>query len=248
MELLGIDVGGTGIKGGIVDSELGELVSERFRLATPQRKTPESITETVSRVVEHFAWKGSAGAGFPAVIRHGQVHTAANIHDSWIGLNVRDMFEAATGCSFNVLNDADVAGMAEMRYGAGRGRDGVVLVVTLGTGIGSALFTDGHLVPNTEFGHIEIDGRAAENRAADSVRTRKDLSWKRWAERVDEYLHRLAFYLWPDLIIIGGGVSKKHDRFLPLLTVDTEIVPARLRNEAGIVGAACASATAHSPR
>ena len=248
MELLGIDVGGTGIKGGIVDSELGELVSERFRLATPQRKTPESITETVSRVVEHFAWKGSAGAGFPAVIRHGQVHTAANIHDSWIGLNARDMFEAATGCSFNVLNDADVAGMAEMRYGAGRGRDGVVLVVTLGTGIGSALFTDGHLVPNTEFGHIEIDGQAAESRAADSVRTRKDLSWKRWAERVDEYLHRLAFYLWPDLIIIGGGVSKKHDRFLPLLTVDTEIVPARLRNEAGIVGAACASATAHSPR
>ena len=247
MELLGIDVGGTGIKGGIVDSELGELVSERFRLATPQRKTPELITETVSRVVEHFSWKGSAGAGFPAVIRHGQVHTAANIHDSWIGLNVRDMFEAATGCSFNVLNDADVAGMAEMRYGAGRGRDGVVLVVTLGTGIGSALFTDGHLVPNTEFGHIEIDGQAAESRAADSVRTRKDLSWKRWAERVDEYLHRLAFYLWPDLIIIGGGVSKKHDRFLPLLTVDTEIVPARLRNEAGIVGAACASATAHSP-
>ena len=248
MELLGIDVGGTGIKGGIVDSELGELVSERFRLATPQRKTPESITETVSRVVEHFAWKGSAGAGFPAVIRHGQVHTAANIHDSWIGLNVRDMFEAATGCSFNVLNDADVAGMAEMRYGAGRGRDGVVLVVTLGTGIGAALFTDGLLVPNTESGHIESDGRAAESRAADSVRTRKDLSWKRWAERVDEYLHRLAFYLWPDLIIIGGGVSKKHDRFLPLLTVDTEIVPARLRNEAGIVGAACASATAHSPR
>ena len=247
MELLGIDVGGTGIKGGIVNSELGELVSERFRLATPQRKTPESITETVSRVVKHFAWKGSVGAGFPAVIRHGQVHTAANIHDSWIGLNVRDMFEAVTGCSFNVLNDADVAGMAEMRYGAGRGRDGVVLVVTLGTGIGSALFTDGHLVPNTEFGHIEIDGQAAESRAADSVRTRKDLSWKRWAERVDEYLHRIAFYLWPDLIIIGGGVSKKHDRFLPLLTVDTEIVPARLRNEAGIVGAACASATAHSP-
>ena len=150
---------------------------------------------------------------------------------------------AAAGRGF-----ADVAGMAEMRYGAGRGRDGVVLVVTLGTGIGSALFTDGHLVPNTEFGHIEIDGQAAESRAADSVRTRKDLSWKRWAERVDEYLHRLAFYLWPDLIIIGGGVSKKHDRFLPLLTVDTEIVPARLRNEAGIVGAACASATAHSPR
>lgn len=199
------------------------------------------MTETVAHVVEHFNWSGAVGAGFPAVVRHGEVHTAANIDDRWIGRNVRSMFEQATDCPFNVLNDADVAGMAEMRWGAGRGRDGVVLVITLGTGIGSALFTDGRLVPNTEFGHIEMDGRAAEQRAADSVRTRKDLSWKKWAERVDAYLHRLSFYLWPELIIIGGGVSKKHERFLPLLTVNTEIVPAVLRNGAGIVGAACAS-------
>ncbi len=241
MKLLGIDVGGTGIKGGIVDGDEGVLQGERFRLATPHPATPESVTDTVARVVRHFDWHGAVGAGFPAVVRHGQVHTAANIDSSWIGRNVRSMLEEATGCTFQVLNDADVAGMAEMRWGAGRGRSGVVLVLTLGTGIGSALFTDGHLVPNTEFGHIEMDGRAAERRAADSVRTRKDLSWKKWAERVDAYLHRLCFYLWPELIIIGGGVSRKHDRFLPLLTVDTEVVPAMLRNEAGIIGAASAS-------
>ena len=241
MDRLGIDIGGTGIKGAIVDADRGELTGDRFRLDTPQPATPESVTETVARVVEHFGWTGTVGAGFPAVVRHGDVHTAANIDVGWIGCNVEDMFQQATGCPFHVVNDADVAGMAEMRYGAGRGRAGVVVVLTLGTGIGSALFTDGRLVPNTEFGHIEIDGRAAERKAADSVRTRKDLSWKKWAERVDQYLHRLAFYLWPDLIIIGGGVSKKHDRFLPLLTVDAEVVPAMLRNEAGIIGAACAT-------
>lgn len=241
MDVLGIDVGGTGIKGAIVDVTQGELRQERFRLETPQPATPEQVTETVSRVVSHFEWKGAVGAGFPAVIQRGVAHTAANIDDDWIGRDVRSMFEQATGCTFRVLNDADVAGMAEMRYGAGRDRGGVVLVLTLGTGIGSALFVDGHLVPNTEFGHIEMDGRAAEKRAADSVRTRKDLSWKKWAERVDEYLKKLDFYLSPELIIIGGGVSKKHDRFLPLLTVDTEVVPAVLRNEAGIIGAACAA-------
>lgn len=241
MELLGIDVGGTGIKGGIVDGEGGQLLGERFRLATPQPATPEAVTATVAQVVEHFEWSGPAGAGFPAVVRNGRVCTASNIDKQWIGRDVGAMFSQATDCAFNVRNDADVAGMAEMRWGAGRGRSGVVLMVTLGTGIGSALFTDGHLVPNTEFGHIEMDGRTAERRAADSVRTHKDLSWKKWAERVDEYLHLLAFYLWPELIIVGGGVSKKHERFLPLLTVDTEVVPAMLRNEAGIIGAASAS-------
>lgn len=242
MELLGIDVGGTGIKGGIVDGEHGEMVGERLRLETPQPATPESVTDTVARVVQHFHWAAAVGAGFPAVVRHGIVHTASNIDHSWIGRDVQGMFKEATGCDFSVHNDADVAGLAEIRYGAGRGRDGVVLVITLGTGIGSALFTGGRLVPNTEFGHIEMDGHAAERRAADSVRTKKKLSWKKWAKRVDEYLHRLDFYLSPDLIIIGGGVSRKHERFLPLLTVDTEVVPAMLRNEAGIVGAACASA------
>ena len=241
MELLGIDVGGTGIKGGIVDSDKGKMVGERFRLDTPRPATPESVTDTVAQVVKHFNWKSSVGAGFPAVVRHAVVHTAANIDQSWIGCDVNSMFAGATGCSFSVRNDADVAGMAEMRYGAGRNCDGVVLVLTLGTGIGSSLFTDGKLVPNTEFGHIEISGRPAERRTADSVRTRKKLSWKKWAERVDDYLHRLDFYLWPDLIIIGGGVSRKHERFLPLLTVTTKIVPAMLRNDAGIIGAACAS-------
>jgi polyphosphate glucokinase len=241
MQCLGIDVGGTGIKGAIVDSERGELVGDRFRLATPQPATPEAVTETVASVVEHFGWKGDVGAGFPAVIQHGVVHTAANIDRNWIGRNVRTMFEDATGCTFHVLNDADVAGLAEVRFGAARGRGGVVLVVTLGTGIGSALFTDGHLVPNTEFGHIEMDGRPAEKRAADSVREKKELSWKKWAARVDDYFKLLDFYLSPELIVVGGGVSKKHDRFLPLLTVDTEVVPAQLRNEAGIVGAACAA-------
>lgn len=245
MELLGIDVGGSGIKGGLVDPNKGELLGKRFRLATPKPATPEAVTKTVARVVEHFDWSGKVGAGFPAVVRHGQVDTAANIHKSWIGRDVQSMFSKATGCSFTVRNDADVAGIAEMSHGAGRGRDGVVLVLTLGTGIGSSLFTDGHLVPNTEFGHIEISGQIAEKRAADSVRTKKDLSWEKWAERVDEYLHRLAFYLWPDLVIIGGGVSKKHKNFLPLLTVDAEVVPAMLRNEAGIIGAACASLEQH---
>lgn len=248
METLGIDIGGTGIKGAPVDGERGELAGERFRLATPHPATPEAVTEAVARVVEHFGWRGNVGAGFPAVVRHGEVFTASNIDKGWIGRNVRTLFEEATGCTFTVLNDADVAGMAEMRFGAGRGRGGVVVVVTLGTGIGSALFCDGLLVPNTEFGHLEMDGKSAERRAADSVRTRKQMSWKKWAGRVDAYLHRLAFYLWPDLIIVGGGVSKMHDKFLPLLTVNTEVVPAQLRNEAGIIGAATAAMAAGPTR
>ncbi|MBT3343305.1 MAG: ROK family protein [Gemmatimonadetes bacterium] len=242
MEALGIDIGGTGIKGAPVDTTTGALLTERFRLRTPQPATPEAMTQTVAKVVEHFNWQGPVGAGFPAIIKHGEAHSAANIDPSWIGRNVRSMFEDASGTTFTVLNDADVAGMAEMRFGAGRGRSGVVLVLTLGTGIGTALFTDGHLVPNTEFGHIEIDGKLAESRAADSAREREELSWKKWARRLDRYLDRLAFYLSPELIIIGGGVSKKHDKFLPLLEVDLEIEPAQLRNEAGIVGAAAAAA------
>jgi polyphosphate glucokinase len=181
------------------------------------------------------------GCGFPAVVRHGRVDTAANISNKWIGVDARAMFEGATGCTFTVLNDADVAGMAEMRLGAGRGHAGVVLVLTLGTGIGSALFVDGKLVPNTEFGHIQLHGRRAESYAADSARERKGLSWKKWAKRLDEYLKAVHFYTWPELIILGGGVSKRHDKFIHRLTVDVEVVPATLRNEAGIVGAAAAT-------
>ena len=241
MDVLGIDIGGTGIKGAPVNVERGELSEDRFRLRTPNPARPADVTDTVARVVEYFGWRGPVGCGFPAVVRHGRVDTAANISNKWIGTDARSMFEAATGCTCTVLNDADVAGMAEMRFGAGRGRGGVVLVLTLGTGIGSALFTDGKLVPNTEFGHVQLHGRAAERWAADSVRERKGLSWKRWAARLDEYLKAVHFSLWPELIILGGGVSKRHGKFLRHLTVDAEVVPAQLRNEAGIVGAAAAA-------
>ena len=241
MAALGIDIGGTGIKGALVDGERGALLGERFRLETPRPATPEAVAEGVAGIVEHFGWKGPVGAGFPAVVRQGQVCTAANIDKAWIGRNAAALFQEATGCAFTVLNDADAAGMAEMRFGAGRGRSGVVLVLTIGTGIGSALFTDGRLVPNTEFGHLEMDGKAAERRASARVRTRRELTWKKWSALLDDYLGRVAFYLWPELIIIGGGVSKRHEKFLPHLTVDCEVVPARLRNEAGIVGAAAAA-------
>jgi len=242
MVILGIDIGGTGIKGAPVDVVRGELVEERFRMRTPTPATPHAVAETVAEVVSHFGWRGQVGCGFPAVVRHGRVDTAANISNKWIGVDARAMFEATTGCTFTVLNDADVAGMAEMRLGAGRGRRGVVVVLTLGTGIGSALFVDGALVPNTEFGHLEINGRKAEQWASERVRERRNLSWKKWARRLDTYLKAVHFYTWPELIILGGGVSKRADKYVHLLSVDVEVVPAQLRNEAGIVGAAAAAA------
>jgi polyphosphate glucokinase len=242
MDVLGIDIGGTGIKGAVVDVEKGELKTERLRLPTPQPSTPEAVTRIVAEIVEHFGWKGLVGCGFPAVVRQGVIAIVANVSKEWIGVNAVHEFSKATGCVVGLGNDADVAGLAEMRFGVGRERSGVVLVLTLGTGIGSALFVDGKLVPNTEFGHIELNGRSAEKWAAYSVRERKELSWKKWGQRVEDYLKRMQFYLWPELIIIGGGVSKKHGKFLPLLNVDTEVVAAQLRNEAGIVGAAIKAA------
>jgi polyphosphate glucokinase len=238
MQILGIDVGGTGIKGAPVDVKTGELLAPRLRLRTPQPATPAAVAQTVGDVAAHFEWKGPIGCGFPAVIQHGRVRTASNVSEEWIGVDGRGLLEEATACTVVLANDADVAGLAEMRFGAGRGRRGTVLVVTLGTGIGTALFVDGRLVPNTELGHIEIRGRDAEKWAAESARVREDLSWKKWASRVDRYLDRMCAYLWPDLVILGGGVSRKHERFLPQLSVDVEVVPALLRNEAGIVGAA----------
>jgi polyphosphate glucokinase len=241
MQALGLDIGGSGIKGAPVDLETGELVAERFRLPTPAPATPEAVVQTAAEVVRHFDWTGPVGCGFPAAIIDGRVRTASNIDGSWIGLDARSMLTAATGCPVNVANDADVAGLAEMRLGAGKGRMGTVLMVTLGTGIGTALFVDGKLVPNTELGHIEINGRDADDWAADSARDGDDLSWKKWAKRVDRYLEAIHALVWPNLIIIGGGVSKKHEKFLPRLTIDVEVVPAMLRNEAGIVGAAVAA-------
>jgi polyphosphate glucokinase len=241
MEILGIDIGGTGIKGAPVNTETGELLGERFRLPTPPGASPADVSATVAQVVEHFQWRGLIGCGFPAAVRAGHILTAANVSKAWIGQDAVHLFEEATGCPVTVVNDADAAGYAEMRFGAGSDRQGLVLIATLGTGIGTALFINGQLVPNTELGHIEINGKDAEKRAAASVRERKGLSWKKWASRLNEYLSHMERYLWPDLIILGGGISKKPEKFLPLLTIETEVVPAQMRNEAGIVGAAMAA-------
>ena len=223
-----------------MDTRSGKLLDDRLRIATPEPATPQAVADVVGEIVSHFHWRGPVGCGFPAVVRQGQVYTAANIAHEWIGANARDMFEKASGCEVTVVNDADAAGYAEMHFGAGRGQTGVVLILTLGTGIGSALFVNGHLVTNTELGHIEINGKEAEKWTAESVREAKDLSWKKWARRLDTYLHALERYLWPDLIILGGGVSKKSEKFVPRLSLQTRIVPAELLNDAGIVGAALA--------
>jgi len=241
MDILGIDIGGSGIKGAPVDIETGALLAPRCRIATPQPSKPAAVAQTVAEIAGHFDWHGPMGCGFPAPIRNGVTLTAANVHKSWIGTNAATLFAEATGCPTWVINDADAAGLAEMAFGAGKGRAGVVLIVTLGTGLGTALFVDGRLVPNLELGHIEIQGEDAERRASAAARTREKLSWKRWAARLDRYLWALERLLWPDLIILGGGVSKRSEKFLPLLTVQAEVLPARLYNEAGIVGAALAA-------
>lgn len=237
---LGIDIGGTGIKGAPVDVREGKLVEERFRVETPHPATPEAVAATVAEVVEHFHWKGPIGATMPGVVKNGVLLTAANIDKAWIGTDAAKLFSDATGCPVSVLNDADAAGIAEMRFGAGVGRNGVVVMVTLGTGIGFALFNDGVLLPNTELGHLEMNGKDAEDQASARVRDEKDESWKKWANKVDEYLDHVDALLWPDLIIIGGGVSKKADRFFPHLNTRAELVAAKFENEAGIVGAALA--------
>lgn len=238
MVILGIDIGGSGIKGGLVDIETGALVTQRYRLPTPENAKPEECALVVEEIRKYFQYSGPIGVGFPAVVLHGVCKTAANIHDSWIGTNVEQLIHEKTGCSTYVLNDADAAGIAEMTFGAGRERKGVALILTVGTGIGSAIFTDGSLVPNTELGHLELRGKDAEWRASDAARKRKGLTWEEWAVRFQEYLDRIEFLFWPDLIIIGGGMSAKTDRFFPLVKTRAEMIPAQLLNEAGIVGAA----------
>jgi polyphosphate glucokinase len=240
MNVFGIDVGGSGIKGAPVDTETGELVAERIRVKTPRPATPEAIVATAVEVVRRSGWDGPVGCGFPAVIKNGVVRTAANIDKAAIGFDLQGRLEQELGNPVRMINDGDAAGLAEMRWGAGRGIEGVVLMLTLGTGIGTSLFVEGRLVPNTELGHIEIEGKDAEHRASDSARKRDDLSWREYAERLDEYLHRIEDLLWPDLIVIGGGISKKSEKFLPHLTARTKIVPAQMLNEAGIAGAALA--------
>jgi polyphosphate glucokinase len=234
----GIDIGGTGIKGAPVDIATGKLTQDRLRIPTPQPAKPRAVADVVRSVLDHFNWTGPFGCTFPAVVQHGVVRTAANVHHSWIGTDATALLRERTGRAAVVVNDADAAGQAEVEFGAAKGRRGTVLVVTLGTGIGSALLHDGVLVPNTELGHLEIDGHDAETRAADSAREREGLSWDKWGSRLTRYFTHVEDLLWPDLIVVGGGVSKKADRWLPHVRARTPIVPAALRNEAGIVGAA----------
>ncbi|MBS0658008.1 MAG: ROK family protein [Verrucomicrobia bacterium] len=246
MNLLGIDIGGTGIKGAPVDLAAGRLRHERHRIDTPQPSTPEAVAAVVAEIVQHFGGAQRVGITFPGVVKHGVVSTAANVDKGWVNCDADGLFTAKTGLPVHVMNDADAAGVAEVRYGAGRGAKGVVLMVTLGTGIGTALFLDGKLVPNSELGHIEVRGKDAEKRASERVRETKELSWKRWGNAVGEYLGRLDALLSPDLFIIGGGVSKKADKFFPFIAKHTKVkvVPAELQNDAGIVGAALIAAEA----
>jgi len=247
VDLVGIDIGGTGIKGAPADIARGTLTADRVRIPTPQPATPDAVAAVVAEVVAKFDTSGVVGATFPAVIQGGVARTAANVDHSWIGQDVGARLGAASGRTFVVLNDADAAGLAEMRFGAGAGRGGVVIVITLGTGIGSALFIDGTLVPNTELGHLQFHERDAEQYAADSVRERKELSWKKWGKRVGAYLSHVETLFSPDLFIIGGGVSKKSERYFQYFETTAEVVPAQLLNEAGIVGAALAAAGTQVP-
>ncbi|MCL2422755.1 MAG: ROK family protein [Micrococcales bacterium] len=237
---LGVDIGGSGIKAAPVDLTTGTFAAPRVRIPTPRPATPDAVAATVAQVVDQFAVDPHLpmGVAFPAVVRHGVACSAANIDAQWVGTNIEDVVGAATGRPVHAVNDADAAGYAEVAYGAARDVAGVVLVVTLGTGIGSALVVDQHLVPNTELGHLEIDGFDAETRAGDAARERDNLDWAAWAQRLQRYFDVVESLFSPDLIVVGGGVSKKHELFLPLLDLRAPIVPASLRNDAGIVGAA----------
>ena len=243
MQVLGIDVGGSGIKGAPVDTKTGELLAERIRIKTPKNAEPQPVAEVVAEIANSFNWKKPVGIGFPAPIKAGIAMMAANISEKWIGTNADDLFTKATGCDCALINDADAAGLAEMKFGAGKGQPGTVIMVTLGTGIGSAIFHRGNLLPNTEFGHLEMNGKIAEHRASDAVRQRDGLSWKKYAKQLNKYLTEMERLFWPDLFIVGGGISKESEKYIPRLTIETPIVPAQFLNEAGIVGAAFAART-----
>ena len=243
---LGIDFGGTGIKAAIVDTVSGALLTDRFRLPTPQPSTPDAVAETVAALVATAGWDGPAGFALPGVVIAGIVRTAANIDDGWLGADAPAIIGDAVGSAITALNDADAAGIAEASLGAAAGRGGVVLALTFGTGIGSAVLIDGALVPNTEFGQIEIDGRAAERSVSAKSAERDGLTYEQWARRVNRFLAKLETLMWPDVIVIGGGISKRHEEFLHLFETRAEILPARLQNNAGIVGAAIASIREHA--
>lgn len=245
-QAFGIDIGGTGIKGGVVDLATGTLIGERMRRDTPQPATPAAVADTVAEVVGTFDYKGPFGVDFPGVVLGGVVQTAANVDPSWKGTNLVDTMAARLPGPVTALNDADAAGLAEIRYGAGRGHDGVVIMVTFGTGIGIAILHNGQLIPNCELGHMELDGHDAETKAAASARERDDLSWENWTKRASRYLSALENLMWPELFILGGGISKKPEKWVPQLKCRTPVVVAKLVNNAGIVGAALAAHEAHA--
>ncbi len=248
MKVLGIDIGGSGIKGAVVDVDKGVLKTDRLRLATPKDPGRKAVTDVVKTIVEHFEWDGPVGCTFPGVIKKGVVYSAANLKSTWVGQDAADMFAQATGCHVEVINDADAAGIAECRFGAASDRKGVVVLLTLGTGIGSAILINGELVPNTELGHLEFKGGKAEAYAAESVREAQNLSWQEWGQRVGSYMGYLETLFSPDFFIIGGGVSKKLDRYSEFLGIKTDVTAARLLNLAGIVGAAMDAERAHQLR
>jgi polyphosphate glucokinase len=244
MTILGIDIGGTGIKGAPVNVETGELVGERCRIPTPQPALPGAMADVVEEIAKYFHYSGPAGITFPAIVKKGVIYSASNVDESWIGTDAGALFHNRLGGPVTMANDADAAGIAEMQFGAGRGQNGIVILLTFGTGVGSAIFNDGRLLPNSELGHLQIRGKDAESRTSDKVREDKGLGWDEWSDRVSEYFAELEKLFSPDLFIIGGGLSKKADKFLPFLTAKTEVPveAAQMRNEAGIIGAACLAA------
>ena len=244
-KVLGIDIGGSGVKGAIVNTKKGKLLTDRYRIPTPKPATPESVGEVIKQIVDHFNWEGLIGVGYPGVVQNGIARTAANVDNAWIDQNLNKKFSKLTGSPVHVVNDADAAGSAEMKFGAGRNQKGVVMLVTVGTGLGTVMFSAGKLVPNLELGHLLLKGDDAEKYASDAARKNEELSWEEWAARFNEYLDRLEELTWPDLIIIGGGASKKDDKFIQYLNTRAKVVPAELLNEAGIIGAAIAARNQH---
>ena len=238
--ILGVDVGASGIKGALVDMKKGQMTTERFRVSTPSPATPKNMAKAFGKIVEHFDYSGPVGCGFPAIVKNNVAKSASNIDKSWIGVDISKIFGKEANGPVFVTNDADAAGVAEMNFGLGKGKEGVVVLITIGTGLGSAMFIDGKLIPNTEFGHFYLkdQNKVAEAYAADSVRKKKDLSWEDFGKRLNEYLGVLERITSPNLIMLGGGVSKKFENFKKKIKIETEVVPAELKNEAGIIGAA----------
>lgn len=239
MEILGIDIGGSGIKAALVNTEDGQAISKKHRIPTPRPATPEAVATTIAEMVEHFDYEGPIGCGFPALINKGIAKSAANIHKSWVDIHVEQLFSEITGQDVFVLNDADAAGLAELKFGAGQHENGVVLLLTIGTGIGSALMHHGQLIPSTEFGHIEFKGDIAENYCSDRVREKQHMSWEKWGKRFNRYLNYMEKLFSPDLVILGGGASKRFEHYSDFLKVNANVLPAELLNMAGIIGAAC---------